>query len=353
MPWYAFLFAPFALIFRGITEVRNFLYDRQILKSFKSPIPTLIVGNLSVGGTGKTPMVEFLIKNLRDEVKLASLSRGYGRKTKGFIQAKGDSEPCEIGDEPLQIYRKFGAEIPVFVGEDRVSALEKIAHRIPMTDIVLLDDAFQHRKLKGDFYCLLTPFGSLFTNDFPLPMGRLRESRNGAKRADIIVVTKCPEKLPQAQKQIVRHGLKPYIKPDTPVFFSEIGYGNPYPLDHFEPLREPIILISGLANDLPLISYCKSRFKLLDVLTFPDHHQYQAGDLNKIQEMGDKHKSERPVLLTTEKDAVKLKSLSNRGFLGEIPIFVLPIEAKFESEDKQMLLSHIREKFTKKCSGKV
>ncbi|MDP2043192.1 MAG: tetraacyldisaccharide 4'-kinase [Algoriphagus sp.] len=348
MPWYAFLFAPFALIFRGITEIRNFLYDRQILKSFKSPIPTLIVGNLSVGGTGKTPMVEFLIKNLRDEVKLASLSRGYGRKTKGFIQAKGESEPSEIGDEPLQIYRKFGAEIPVFVGEDRVSALEKIAHRIPMTEIVLLDDAFQHRKLKGDFYCLLTPFGSLFTNDFPLPMGRLRESRNGAKRADIIVVTKCPEKLPQAQKQTIRHELKPYIKPETPVFFSEIGYGNPYPLDHLEPMREPIILISGLANDLPLISYCKSRFKLLDVLTFPDHHQYQTSDLNKIQELGDKHKSERPVLLTTEKDAVKLKFLSNRGFLGEIPIFVLPIEAKFESEDKQMLLSRIREKFIKK-----
>jgi tetraacyldisaccharide 4'-kinase len=348
MPWYAFLFAPFALIYWGITVIRNYLFDRQLLKSFKSPTPTLIVGNLSVGGTGKTPMVEFLIKNLTEEFQLAILSRGYGRKTKGFIQANRESKPYEIGDEPLQIYRKFGAEIPVFVGEDRVSALEKIAHRIPMTDIVLLDDAFQHRKLKGDFYCLLTPFGSLFTNDFPLPMGRLRESRNGAKRADIIVVTKCPEKLPQAQKQTIRHELKPYIKPETPVFFSEIGYGNPYPLDHPVPMRESVILISGLANDLPFISYCKSRYKLLDVLTFPDHYHYQTSDLNKIFKLGDKHKSESPVLLTTEKDAVKLKSLSNRGFLGEIPIFVLPIEAKFESEDRQMLLSCIREKFIKK-----
>jgi tetraacyldisaccharide 4'-kinase len=348
MPWYAFLFAPFSLIFWGITEIRNFLYDRQILKSFKSPIPTLIVGNLSVGGTGKTPMVEFLIKNLRDEVRLASLSRGYGRKTKGFIQAKGESKPYEIGDEPLQIYRKFGAEIPVFVGEDRVTALGKIAQLIPKTDLAILDDAFQHRKLSGDFYCLLTPFGSLFTNDFLLPMGRLRESRNGAKRADFIVVTKCPEKLPNAQKQIIRHELNPYIKPETPIFFSEIGYGNPYPLDHLEPMREPVILISGLANDLPFISYCKSRYNLLVVFSFPDHHQYQTSDLNKIHELGDKHKSESPVLLTTEKDAVKLKSLSNQGFFGEIPIFVLPIEAKFESEDKQMLLSHIREKFMKK-----
>lgn len=348
MPWYAFLFAPFALMFRGITELRNFLYDRQILQSFKSPIPTLIVGNLSVGGTGKTPMVEFLVENLREEFNLAILSRGYGRKTKGFIQAKGECKSCEIGDEPLQIYLKFGAEIPVFVGEDRVTALGKIAQLIPKTELVILDDAFQHRKLSGDFYCLLTPFDSLFTNDFLLPMGRLRESRNGAKKADFIVVTKCPEKLPYSQKQIIRNELKPYMKPEIPIFFSEIGYGSPYPLDHLEPMREPVVLISGLANDQPFIAYCKSQFKLLDIVTFPDHHHYQPNDLNRLHELGNKHKSESPVLLTTEKDAVKLKSLSNQGFLGEIPIFVLPIEAKFESDDKQMLLSHIRRKFMKK-----
>lgn len=348
MPWYAFLLAPFALIFRIITGIRNFLYDHTILKSFRSPIPTLIVGNLSVGGTGKTPMVEFLIRNLKSDFRMVSLSRGYGRKTKGFLQANPISLPTEIGDEPLQIYRNFEGEIKVFVGEDRVAALGKISQISPETGLVVLDDAFQHRRLKGDFYCLLTPFSLPFSNDFLLPMGRLRESRSGAKRADLVVVTKCPENLSKIQRGEIENQLRPYLRPDVKVIFSEVGYGEPYSLAEKGDFSGPVILVSGLADDKSFVSYCRRQFEVMDILSFPDHHEYKPEDLEKIVRLAEKHQAKRPVLLTTEKDAVKLKSLANQGFLVEIPIFVLPIEAKFQSEDKQMLLSYIQEKFKKK-----
>ncbi len=348
MPWYAFLFAPFALIFRIITGIRNRLFDWGILRSFRSPISTLVVGNLSAGGTGKTPMVEFLLRNLRDEIQVASLSRGYGRKTKGFIQAHPMSSAEEIGDEPLQIFRKYDGHVPVFVGEDRVSALDKIAQISPKCELVILDDAFQHRKLKADFYCILTPFDLPFSEDFLLPMGRLRESRTGAGRADIVVVTKCPAGLSAVQKKETESELRPYLKSGAPVIFSEISYGTPLPMDHLQMFSQNVILLSGLADDRPFVSYCKGRFKVLEVLTFPDHYDYGSPELEKLSRLSEKHGREKPVLLTTEKDAVKLKSLANQGFLGEIPIFVLPIEAQFESEDKQMLLSSIREKFSKK-----
>lgn len=348
MPWYAFLLAPFALIFRIITGIRNFLFNQYILKSFKSPISTLVVGNLSVGGTGKTPMVEFLIRNLRGDFELVSLSRGYGRKTKGFLQAKGKSTAEEIGDEPLQIFRKFDGKVPVFVGEDRVGALEKISRISAKPELVILDDAFQHRKLKGDFYCLLTPFESPFSGDFLLPMGRLRESRKGAYRADLVVVTKCPELLTLTQKEKLESGLLPYLRRGVPIFFSKIGYGNPYPVDHTKAFSGSVILLSGLADDRQFVAYCKVKFNVLEVLSFPDHYSYRKTDLDKIAGLSEKHQDQKPVLLTTEKDSVKLKSLANQGFLGEIPIFVLPIEAQFDSEDKQMLLSYIREKFRKK-----
>ncbi len=347
MPWYAFLLAPFALIFRLITDVRNFLFDHKILRSFKSPIPTLIVGNLSVGGTGKTPMVEFLIRNLTEKRQLASLSRGYGRKTKGFLKATCQSNPSEIGDEPLQIFRKFNDEIPVFVGEDRVVALENISQIEPKTELVILDDAFQHRKLQGDYYCLLTPFGLPFYKDYLLPMGRLRESRRGAIRADMIVVTKCPEELSENQKTAIKEKLRPFLKPKTPVFFSRISYGTAYALSQNSGHCESVILISGLASDQFFVEYCSSQFHVLEVLSFPDHHQYTNADFKRISSTVQKHKQQSPVLLTTEKDSVKLKSLSNQGFLGEIPIFVLPIEAQFDQQEKEMLLSYIREKFKK------
>ena len=200
MPWYAYLLAPAAFLFHGITAARNFLFDRGLIHSQKSPIRTLVVGNLSVGGTGKTPFVEFLVRKLRDEVALGTLSRGYGRKTQGFIQVLPTSTAAEVGDEPLQLFTQFKGEIPVFVGEDRVGATQKIKKYRPDLQLLVFDDAFQHRKLNSDFRIVLTPYSTPFSKDYLLPMGRLRESRSGAKRADVVVVTKCPAELSQHEK---------------------------------------------------------------------------------------------------------------------------------------------------------
>ena len=348
MPWYSFLLAPFALIFRVITEIRNALYNWDVLKSEKGKIPSIVVGNLSVGGTGKTPMVEFLLRNLSTQMKLAVLSRGYGRKTKGFMIAKMESKPSQIGDEPHQIFHKFVGNIPVFVSENRVEGIAKIYELIPELDAVVLDDAFQHRSLKADFFILLTPYQKPFSQDFILPMGRLRESRKGGKRADLVVVTKSPQNLSFKGKSALIQELRPYLIPNTPILFSSIKYGEPLALEHAERFTENVILISGLADDRLFVDFCQSKFNVLDVMSFPDHHEYSQEDFLAFLAKASSQKSSNPVFLCTEKDGEKLKSLGKGGFLGEIPIFVLPIEVKFNPEEKEILLTHIRKKLVSK-----
>jgi tetraacyldisaccharide 4'-kinase len=345
MPWYAVFLLPFSLLFRLITTIRNFLYDCGILKSQSSPISTLVVGNLSAGGTGKTPMVEFLAKNLRSEIALASLSRGYGRKTKGFIQATEESTSEEIGDEPLQIFRKFAGTVPVFVGEDRVNALNQIHHKSEKIDLVILDDAFQHRRLSPDFKILLTSFNQPFFKDHLLPLGRLRESRQGAKRADLVVVTKCPSPLTELQKADYRNQLAQYTSEATPVYFSSIGYGQPYLVTgQTKAAVSHVILVSGLADDRFFVQYCQSQFKIMATFSFSDHHDYVPHDAHRITREVEKSVSFHPVILTTEKDADKLKYLAQQGLLKEIPIFALPIQVVFEPQEQDLLLSHVREK---------
>lgn len=346
MPWYSVFLLPFSFLFRLITACRNLLFERGILKSFKSPIPTLVVGNLSVGGTGKTPMVEFLIKNLRSEVFLAALSRGYGRKTKGFIQATVDSTAEQLGDEPLQIFNKFQTEIPVFVGEDRVNALNQIRNIAEEIGLVILDDAFQHRRLSPDFKILLTPYNKPFFQDHILPAGRLRESRNGALRADLIVVTKCPEDLPPQVKMEYREQIAKYSSDQVPVYFSSIGYGEPYPIVGLaQEMNATVILISGLADDRLFVEFCQRSFKVVEKFSFGDHHDYTREDAQRILQSRDRFVSEKPVILTTEKDADKLKFLAKQGLLKEIPIFALPIQVVFVPHEQESLLRHIREKF--------
>ena len=344
MPWYAFLLAPFALIFLGITSVRNYLFDRGWLKSYRSPIPTIVVGNLSVGGTGKTPMVEFLVKAFREQTHLSTLSRGYGRQSKGLFQANPQSTPEQIGDEPLQIYSKFERDVPVFVGEDRVDSLQKIHQSNPDLGLVILDDAFQHRKLKADFYILLTPYSKPFFSDHILPMGRLREARSGAKRADMVVVTKCPDGLSDSGKIEFRKRLNPYIRIDAPVFFSGLNYGKPYSVHQNVSFSGKVILVSGLADPSLFEDYCKKTFHVLDSFSFPDHHVFSGKDWENVASSWTDSSSENPVILCTEKDAEKLKVLANEGKFREIPIFALPMEVKFESQEKEVLLAQIREK---------
>ncbi|PZX49335.1 tetraacyldisaccharide 4'-kinase [Algoriphagus chordae] len=347
MRWYAFLLYPFALIYDLVTRLRNWFFDLGWLKSEPSPIPSIVVGNLSMGGTGKTPMVEFLIRKLLAAQTVATLSRGYGRKTKGFLEANPGTSPAEIGDEPFQIYKKFGDKISVFVGEDRVAALAKIAAKSTAPELIILDDAFQHRYVTGDLKILLTTYQRPFYTDFLVPMGRLRESRTGAKRADLIVVTKCPEELTSAEKTSIIRQVEAYSSSSTPVLFSRISYEKPIALTDSKAFSPKIILLTGLANDQPLVNYVRGKYELLEVLSYPDHHDYAAVDFDKVRAVVKQHAAKNPVVLTTEKDAVKVKSNAPTGFLEEIPIFVLPIVISFSPEDELALAELIQQKVLK------
>ena len=343
MPWYAYLLAPAAFLFQGITAARNFLFDRGLLKSQKSPIPTLVVGNLSVGGTGKTPWVEFLVRQLRDEVAVGTLSRGYGRKTNGFRQVLPSSAAGEVGDEPLQLYTNFKEEIPVFVGEDRVGATQKIQQLLPELQLLILDDAFQHRKLHPDFRILLTPYNSLFSNDYLLPMGRLRESRAGAKRADVVVVTKCPSELSLDEKNKLAQSLSPYLNADALLLYSSTSYREPYQVAG--PARTDVttvIALAGLADNGPFFTYCQQKFAVIDTFSFSDHYAYNPEDAGRIMEVLGQERGKNAVLLTTEKDAVKLKSLAATEMWSKIPIFALPIQVALEPNQEVQLLQRLR-----------
>jgi tetraacyldisaccharide 4'-kinase len=343
MPWYAYLLAPAAFLFHGITAARNFLFDRGLLKSQKSPIPTLVVGNLSVGGTGKTPWVDFLVRQLRDEVAVGTLSRGYGRKTNGFRQVFPNSTAAEVGDEPLQLYTNFKEEIPVFVGEDRVGATQKIQQLLPELQLLILDDAFQHRKLHPDFRILLTPYNSLFSKDYLLPMGRLRESRAGAKRADVVVVTKCPAELSLDEKNKLAQSLSPCLNADALLLYSSTSYGEPYQVAG--PARTSftaVIALAGLADNGPFFTYCQQKFAVKDTFSFSDHYAYNPEDAGRIMEVLGQERGKNAVLLTTEKDAVKLKSFAATEMWSKIPIFALPIQVALDPNQEVQLLQRLR-----------
>lgn len=343
MPWYAYLLAPAAFLFHGITAARNFLFDRGLIRSQKSPIPTLIVGNLSVGGTGKTPWVEFLVRKLRDEGMLGTLSRGYGRSTKGFIQVLPSSTAAEVGDEPLQLFTQLKEEIPVFVGENRVGATQKIQQLRPDLQLLILDDAFQHRKLNPDFRIVLTPFSSPFSQDYLLPMGRLRESRVGAKRADVVVVTKCPAELSQDEKNKLTEDLVPYLNSEADLFFSSLTYGSPYQVAGPKQTEiTEVIALAGLADNAPFFAYCKQHYALIDSFSFPDHYAYRSEDAARILEVLGQEKGQHAVLLTTEKDAVKLKSLAASEMWSKISIFALPIQVALDPIQEAKLLQRLR-----------
>lgn len=338
MRWYEPFLYPFSLLYDGITRYRNDMFDKQKKKSTEFLIPTVVVGNLNLGGSGKTPMVEFLIESFRDKYRLATLSRGYGRKTKGFLLAEPKLGPTEIGDEPFQIYSKFGKDVTVAVGEERVMAIPQIIFHKPETELILLDDAFQHRYVKADFNILLTTFQNPFFKDKVLPMGTLRENAKGAKRADIIIVTKCPASLSGTEKSFFEAGIRKYS--EAPVLFAGIKYGNPEPLFHTDAkTKKKVILVSGIANDSLFKEAAGKKFEVVETITFADHHRYTLADVRRILEMV-KNNGEAMVL-TTEKDAVKLKDASFHEYLVEIPIFALPIKVDLEESDSQYLIERI------------
>jgi len=333
---------PFALLYDGITRLRNKLFDIGSKRSVAFTIPTIVVGNLSIGGTGKTPMIEFLIERLIAQHKLATLSRGYGRKTRGVILAGEDASAANIGDESFQIFSKYGDRLLVAVGEERIQAIPEIILERPETEVVLLDDAYQHRYLKSDFNILLTTYQKPFYNDKILPMGTLREHRRGASRADVVIMTKCPSDMSVDQKKESKAEIKKYTKENCPVFFAGVKYGDPYSVSpSAHKIIGNIILLSGIANNEVLLEYVKGQYNVIEVMEYPDHHRYTDKDIQKIVQSFRSHLTRSPVILTTEKDMVKLKDGKFDKYLEEIPIFALPVKVDLIHEDEDRLMEMI------------
>lgn len=325
---FRYLLFPLSLIYGGIVWLRNWLYDKNILKSASFNFPIICVGNIATGGTGKTPMTEYLIRLLRQQYKTATLSRGYKRKTKGYAIADENTTALEIGDEPMQFHNKF-KDVAVAVGEERLVAIPQLLHDRPQTQAILLDDAFQHRTVKAGLNIVLTAYNNLFTRDLMLPAGDLRDVKASMQRADIIVVTKCKTGLTVEEKQSIAKEIKPL--PHQTVFFTEIAYAAPYHLFNNSSVNisadTNVLLVCGIANPKPLKDYMAAKMNTYDLLRYPDHHIFNSDDLAEIKKQFEKIKSTNKIIVTTEKDAVRLVKFEQE--LKEYPVYVLPIEHRF------------------------
>lgn len=322
------LLFPFAWLYGGIMAIRNFCYDQGYFKSERFDLPVISVGNLTVGGTGKTPHVEFLLRLLKN-YKLATLSRGYKRKTKGFGLANENATAQTIGDEPFQYFLDF-PEVTVAVSEKRATGINQIQSLKPETEIIILDDAYQHRAVTPTLNLLITDFYRRFDTDFMMPTGLLREPRSGAKRADAIIVSKCPEDLTLPERDSIKNSLLQDAKPLTPVFFTSYKYGKMVGFGGSKVVSEKVILVTGIANPEPLKNYLQSTgYTLLEHLNFPDHYAYTAGDVVGLGKLVTQFKDQNPVIVTTRKDAVKLMAPEFAHLIKPLPIFYVPIEVAF------------------------
>ncbi len=325
---FRYLLLPLSFLYGGIIWLRNWLFDKNIFKSHPFNFPLICVGNLAVGGTGKTPMVEYLIRLLKNDFKTATLSRGYKRKTKGFGIANENTTALEIGDEPMQFHKKF-TDVTVAVGEERLVAIPQLLQDRPETEVIILDDAFQHRSVKAGLNILLTECKDLYTRDLLLPSGNLRDIKYSAKRAQIIIVTKCKADLTNAEKEAIINELNP--APGQTVYFTAIQYSQPY---HLFSKREinfthgaDILLVCGIANPGPLKEYLSSNVHSYDMLRYPDHHIFDSDDLKEIKKQFEKIRSSEKLILTTEKDGVRMQKFENE--LTDFPLYILPIRHSF------------------------
>ncbi|HVU95598.1 MAG TPA: tetraacyldisaccharide 4'-kinase [Puia sp.] len=322
------LLFPFSLIYAFIVTIRNWCFDKKILPSTSFNLPVICVGNLAAGGTGKSPMVEWLIRSLKDRYPIAVLSRGYKRKTRGYALANASTTALDIGDEPMQFHSKF-PEVAVAVGEERIVAIPQLLHDRPETRAILLDDAFQHRAVKAGLNILLTDYSNLFTRDWWLPSGDLRDAPSSYRRAQAIVVTKCPDQLDEEQRRAIAIEIGP--RPGQQLFFSTIDYGTPY---HITRLDEGVIddevevlLVTGIANPAPLKRWLNDHSRTYFEIAFSDHHIFTIDDLQTITRRFTGITAAKKLILTTEKDAVRL--IKFRQELEGWPFYVLPITPRF------------------------
>lgn len=344
MSVFRLLFYPIGLLYGLIALIRNKLYDWGLYKVTSFDFPVISVGNLSTGGTGKTPHVEYLIRLLSSDYKVATLSRGYKRKTKGFVIADSNSTSGDIGDEAVQICRKFNNVI-VAVDEDRVHGIEEIKKQFPETDVVLLDDAFQHRSVKPGLSVLLTDYHRLYPENHILPVGNLREFKCGATRADNIIITKTPKPLSPITVRRIAGLVKP--QPHQKLMFSYISSGSLLPVPGSDNAQIPekissALLFAGIENIYPLLDHLSKFISRLEHIHFSDHHSYTEKDLNSIRQRFDDLFAKEKIIITTEKDVARLAYPNLPAQLKGLPIFYLPIEIKIHPEYRKDFNDQIR-----------
>mgnify|MGYP000010434267 FL=1 len=344
------LLLPFAVLYGWIVSCRNWMFNKQYLKSVKFNVPLICIGNLSMGGTGKSPMVEHLLSILADEYKMATLSRGYKRKTKGYALANAQTTALEIGDEPMQFHIKY-PNVAVAVGERRIEAIPQLIQDVPNLQAIILDDAYQHREIVAGFNILLTDYNNLYTDDFFIPTGDLRDERKSAKRANIIVVTKCPKDLSEQERQEIIDKL--YPEQHQSIFFTAIDYETPYHIYHPSDqwvltMRDEVLLVCGIANPMPLKNYLHEHTHTYYQLSYSDHHIFSIEDLKEIKEKFEEIQAKSKLILTTEKDAVRLVKYTEE--LHDIPLYVLPIKPIFlfdaESNFNQLVIDYVAQFYT-------
>jgi len=318
--------APLAYLYGIGTRLRNYLFDIGYSRSFNYDIMVIVVGNLSAGGAGKSPMTEYLIRMLHNKYNLATLSRGYKRKSKGFLIANEYTGVDEIGDEPYQMYLKYSKITRIAVGAERSIAIPNILLEHPETQVIIMDDGYQHRTVSADYAVLLTDYSSLFPEDHLLPWGRLRETKIGAKRADVIIVTKCPAILTEKEEAEITGQIHHYAGNEMPVFFSRIKYYEPLSLTNVDVKPTKVVAFAGLANTELFAQQVALQFEMAKMISFKDHHDYSTNDIIQLVDLA---KAAGAALITTEKDMVKFKEKSRIKLLADMPLFYLSIEHEF------------------------
>jgi tetraacyldisaccharide 4'-kinase len=346
MNYLRLLLLPFSLLYGLVITIRNWCYDAGLLKSRAFEMPVISVGNLEVGGAGKSPMTEYLVRLLKDSFNLATLSRGYGRETKGYIKAKTTAASTEIGDEPAQFKHKF-PDVTVAVCEDRVAGIE---HLEADHDLVILDDAYQHRAVRPGLSILLFDYQHLQQPHFLLPAGNLRESFSGRWRSDIMVITKCPHNLTFDDMNRAYYRVEP--NNSQPVFFTSITYQplqdiTGKPVNYTIDADTTVFLLTGIANPKPLVQHLKSLSGNIIHHNYPDHHRFSLKNISKLADEFTACSTQKKIIITTEKDAQRLGVHDLAGTIEKLPVWVLPIGISFlnngQQEFDQMILNYVRE----------
>lgn len=339
------IMAPFALLYGLSIGLRNTLYESELVKSTKFSLPVISVGNLSIGGAGKTPHIEYLIRLLSPYINVATLSRGYKRKTKGFRFVRPADNVLDAGDEPLMYARKHKGVV-VAVGESRAIAIPQMVAKFPDLQTILLDDAFQHRSIKPDLNILLTTWDEPFTRDYLLPSGRLREWRSAYARADVIIVSKCPRTITEEERSKMIQEINP--QNHQKIFFSYYKYGYPYNFYNPRQLIKldkelDVILISAIANTNYLLSYLEEEVYDIHHMNYEDHHLFSELDIEYINTVYKNRDTPRKIILTTEKDAIRLDLHRKKLSELNIPVFVLPTQVQFHNEDQEKFDKDIKD----------